>query len=91
MGLAEEQSRSVPLNLLGGYRFPGVAPLDPALVSTIRKTESHLVEVRAPRSFQTSRWEPARPRHWAEMPDIPDSLRRAPIARATADPEQEAA
>ena len=90
MGLPDE-TRSVPLNLLGGYRFPGVAPLDPALVSTIRKTESHLVEVRAPRSFQTSRWEPAHPRHWAEMPDIPDFLRKVLIARAAPDPEQEAA
>jgi hypothetical protein len=39
----------------------------------------------------TSRWEPAAPHHWAEMPDIPDFLRRAPIARAAPSPEQEAA
>jgi hypothetical protein len=32
MGLPEEQSRSVPLNLLGGYQFPDAVPLDPTLV-----------------------------------------------------------
>jgi hypothetical protein len=91
MGLPEEQSRSVPLNLLGGYRFPDAAPLDPDLVSTIRKNESHLVDVRAPQSFQTSRWEPAHPCHWAEMPDIPYFLRRVPIAARHLTPKQEAA
>jgi hypothetical protein len=92
MGLPDEQSRSVPLNLLlGGYQFSGAARLDPDLVATIKRTESRLVEVRAPQSFQTSRWKPAAPHHWAEMPDIPDFLRRAHIPRAAPDPEQEAA
>ena len=65
MGLPEEQSWSVPLNLLGGYQFPDAVPLDPDLVAT------RAVWVRAPQSFQTSRWEPAAPHHWAEMPNIP--------------------
>jgi hypothetical protein len=87
-----DQSRSVPLNLLGGYQFPDAVPLDP-VVSTIRKTGSHLVEVRAPQSFQTSRWKPAAPHHWAEMPDIPGFLLRRPRSpkHAAPDPEQEAA
>jgi hypothetical protein len=89
MGLPDE-TRSVPLNLLGGYQFPDAVPLDPDLVATIKRTESHLVGVRAPQSFQTSRWKPAAPHHWAEMPDIPSFLRRSPSRRAAAN-DQEAA
>jgi hypothetical protein len=90
MGLPEEQSWSVPLNLLGGYQFPDAVPLDPDLVAIIKRTESRLVEVHAPQSFHTSRWEPATPHHWAKMPDIPSFLRRIPPRRAATD-DQEAA
>jgi hypothetical protein len=90
MGLPDEP-RSIPLNLLGGYQFRDAIPLDPDLVANIKRTESRLVELRARQLFQTSRWEPAAPHHGAEMPNIPDFLRRAPIARAAPDPEQEAA
>ena len=90
MGLPEEQSWSVPLNLLGGYQFPDAVPLDPDLVAIIKRTESRLVEVHAPQSFHTSRWEPATPHHWAKMPDIPSFLRRSPSRRAAAN-DQEAA
>jgi hypothetical protein len=74
MGLPDE-TRSVPLNPLGGYRFPDAVPLDPDLVATIKRTESRLIGHRPPQPFQTSRWEPSHPRHWAEMPGIPDFLR----------------
>jgi hypothetical protein len=90
MGLPDKL-RSIPLNLLGGYQLRDAIPLDPDLVANIKRTESRLVEARAPQSFQISRWAPAAPHYWAEMPNIPDFLRRSPIARAAPDPEQEAA
>jgi hypothetical protein len=80
---------SVPLNLLGGYRFPTAPVLETALVTTILETEARLVRHEVVRlrpakkaagdtPVGTSDWAPSPNCNPNECPEIPPFLQRDP-------------
>jgi endogenous inhibitor of DNA gyrase (YacG/DUF329 family) len=81
---------AIPVNLLGGHRFPGAPVMEPDVVATILHTEATLVRHEVvplrPAKQVTVDDTPVRPSDWVpssncnpdDMPDIPPFLQRNP-------------
>jgi hypothetical protein len=63
--------------LLGRYTLAGAKPIDADLVAAIIQIEGHL-RCDDAWSVQPSKWRPAFDINPADVPEIPDFLRRAP-------------
>jgi hypothetical protein len=77
---------TVPLNLLGGFKFENAEKLEPALVAAIKRTESRLVEIEVVKlpvvqkdtPVRRSDWEPSPNCDPNAVPEIPPFLQRNP-------------
>jgi hypothetical protein len=76
---AENQGRApgfdVPVNLVGGHRFPDAKPIDSDLLAAILRIESRLLP--EPVVGRLSNWKPSPNIDPQLVPPIPDFLRRA--------------
>jgi hypothetical protein len=75
----------IPVNLVGGYRFPDARPLDRDLLVAILRTEGRLLPEDKPGSETVQpacNWEPSPNIDPMEVPDIPPFLDRRPKAEA---------